>query len=131
LWNLYRGLTRKFEDKWRTGEMSHRARKWGGRAGVAGHLSRAVVFGLIGVFVIKAAVDFNPKDAIGLDGALQKLAHTNYGPYLLGLTAAGLIAYGLYCFVDARYRDVSTGGNAAGRSRGRSQRSLAGLHAGR
>jgi hypothetical protein len=37
LWNLYRGLSRKFEDKWRTGEMSERERKWGGRAGVAGH----------------------------------------------------------------------------------------------
>jgi hypothetical protein len=31
----------------------------------------------------------------------------DYGPYLLGLTAAGLIAYGVYCLVDARYRDVS------------------------
>ena len=29
------------------------------------------------------------------------------GPYLLGLTAAGLFSYGLYCLVDARYRDVS------------------------
>jgi Domain of Unknown Function (DUF1206) len=126
LWNLYRGLTRKFEDKWRTGEMSHRARKWGGRAGVAGHLARAVVFGLIGVFVVKAALDFNPKDAIGLDGALQKLAHTNYGPYLLGLTAAGLVAYGIYCLVDARYRDVSTGGAGSG-SRSHRRRSIAPL----
>lgn len=113
LWNLYRGLTRKFEKNWRTGEMSHRARKWGGRAGVAGHLARAVVFGLIGIFVVRAALDFNPKDAIGLDGALQKLAHTNYGPYLLGLTAAGLVAYGIYCLVDARYRDVSTNRSGA------------------
>ena len=47
--------------------------------------------------------------AIGLDGALQKLAGAAYGPYLLGVTAAGLIAYGLYCLVDARYRDVSAG----------------------
>ena len=107
LWNLYRGITRKFEKKWRTGQMGATARRWGGRAGVAGHLARAVVFLLIGIFVIKAAVDYNPRDAIGLDGALQKLAHASYGPYLLGLTAAGLICYALYCFVDARYRDVS------------------------
>jgi len=46
-------------------------------------------------------------EAIGLDGALQKLAQASYGPYLLGLTAAGLVSYGLYCLVDARYRDVS------------------------
>jgi len=107
LWNLYRGLARKFEDKWLTGEMSAPARRWGGRAGAVGHVARAVVFGLIGVFVIRAALEYDPKEAIGLDGALQKLAGAAYGPYLLGATAAGLLAYGLYCLVDARYRDVS------------------------
>jgi hypothetical protein len=109
LWNLYRGVSQKFEDRWRTGELSARARKWGGRVGVVGHVARGVVFGLIGIFIVKAAVDYNPKDAIGLDGALQKLAHASYGPFLLGLTAAGLVCYGLFCLVDARYRDVSTG----------------------
>jgi uncharacterized protein DUF1206 len=109
LWNFYRGISGKFEDKWRTGEMSPAARRWGGRAGTVGHVARAVVFGLIGVFVIKAALDYDPKEAIGLDGALQKLAAAAYGPWLLGLTAAGLLAYGLYCLVDARYRDVSAG----------------------
>jgi hypothetical protein len=113
LWNAYRAITKKFEDRWETGRMSETERKWGGYVGVAGHLARAVVFGLIGVFVTKAAVDYNPRDAIGLDGALQKLAHHSYGPWLLGLTAAGLICYGLFCLVDARYRDVSTGGSSA------------------
>jgi hypothetical protein len=113
LWNLYRGIAKKFEDKWRTGEMSTTERKWGGRAGVAGHLARAVVFSLIGIFVTKAAIDFDPKDAIGLDGALQKLADASYGPYLLGLTAAGMVCYGAYCLVDARYRDVSTNGGGS------------------
>jgi hypothetical protein len=107
LWNAYRGLARKFEDKWNTGHMGAAAKRWGGRAGVVGHLARAVVFTLIGVFVIRAALQYDPKEAIGLDGALQKLAHADYGPYLLGLTAAGLIAYGLFCLADARFRDVS------------------------
>jgi uncharacterized protein DUF1206 len=105
LWNLYRGFARTFEDKWRGG-LSPLWRRWGARAGVAGHIARFVVFGLIGVFVAKAAWDYKPKDAIGLDGALQKLAHASYGPFLLGVTAAGLIAYGIYCLVDARLRDV-------------------------
>lgn len=107
LWNLYRGLSRKFEDKWTRHALSPAARTWGGRAGVVGHSARFVVFGLIGWFAIKAAVDYNPKAAIGLDGALRKLAHSSYGPYLLGVTAAGLVAYAIYCLVDARYRDVS------------------------
>ena len=107
LWNLYRGLARTFEDKWRLNTLSPGLRRWGSRAGVVGHVARFVVFGLIGVFVIKAAVDYSPKDAIGLDGALLKLSHAPYGPWLLGLTAAGLVAYGLFCLVDARLRDVS------------------------
>jgi hypothetical protein len=103
LWNLYRGIARKFEDKWTRGYS-----EWGSRAGVAGHVARFVVFGLMGWFVIRAAVDYDPKKAIGLDGALQKLAHAGYGSWLLGLTAAGLVAYAVFCFVDARYRDVTS-----------------------
>jgi len=108
-WNAYRGLARKFEDKWRTGEMSQAERRLGSRAGIAGHLARGVVFALIGIFVTKAAVEYDPAEAIGLDGALQKLAEASYGSVLLGVTAAGLICYALYCLVDGRYRDVSVG----------------------
>jgi len=127
LWNFYRGITKKFEDKWHTSEMSKPERAWGGRAGVAGHLARSVVFTLIGVFVAKAAIDYDPKNAIGIDGALQKLADASYGPFLLGLTAAGLLCYGLFCLVDARYRDVSTNGGTSGGARGsrRQQASVA------
>ena len=110
LWNAYRGITKKFEDRWRTGRMSNTERKWGSRAGVLGHLARAVVFTLVGIFITKAAVDYDAKEAIGIDGALQKLVNQSYGPWLLGVTAAGLLAYGVFCLVDARYRDVSTGG---------------------
>ena len=108
-WNAYRGVAMKFEDKWRTGEMSATERRWGGRAGILGHLARAIVFTLIGIFLIKAALEYDPREAIGLDGALQKLAQASYGWVLLGVTAAGLICYGLYCLVDARYRDVTVG----------------------
>jgi len=121
LWNAYRGLKKKFEDKWRTGEMSETSQKWGGRAGLVGHLARAVVFTLIGIFVIKAALEYDPNEAIGLDGALQKVADAPYGPYLLGLTAAGLLCYALYCLVDARYRDVSTNGGSNGEAETRSR----------
>lgn len=100
-WNLYRGLSRSFEKKWRGHTDA------GAVAGVVGHIARFVVFALIGAFALEAAVDYNPQEAVGLDGALQKLAHESYGKWLLGLTAAGLIAYALYCFVDARYRDIT------------------------
>lgn len=106
LWNAYRGVAKKFEEKW-TERRSGPDRRWGRRAGVAGHIARGIVFALIGVFLLKAAVEFDPKDAIGIDGALRKLASAPQGPYLLGLTAVGLLCYALFCLVDARYRDVS------------------------
>jgi len=101
LYQLYMGVTRKFEEKWR-GQSDI-----GDVVGVVGHIARFVVLALMGAFAIKAAVDYEPQKAVGLDGALQKLAHESYGSFLLALTAAGLLAYGVFCFVDARYRDPS------------------------
>ena len=74
--------------------------------GVLGHLVRAVLFSLVGWFFVKAAWEYDPKEAIGLDGALRKVAQAEYGDLLLGCIAAGLVAYALFCFVQARYREV-------------------------
>ena len=52
------------------------------------------------------AIDHTKRSAIGLDGALNKLAHASYGPLLLGIVAAGLIGFALYSIADARYRRV-------------------------
>ena len=65
-----------------------------------------VVFGLVGLFLIKAAIDYQPRKAVSLDGALAKLAHQPYGYALLGVVAAGLIAFALYSFADVRYRKI-------------------------
>ena len=56
--------------------------------------------------MIKAAVDYNPNKAVGLDGALAKLANHSYGSYLLGIVAAGLVAFAVYSLSDARYRRI-------------------------
>jgi hypothetical protein len=74
--------------------------------GVFGHVARAVVFALVGYGLIKAAVDYNPQKAIGLDGALRQLADSSYGPVLLGAVAVGLAGFSIYSMADARYRKV-------------------------
>jgi Domain of Unknown Function (DUF1206) len=106
LYNAYRGLSRKFEDKLKTGEMTTAARNWVGRLGTVGLLARAVVFCLVGWFLIKAAVEYDPKETVGLDGALAKLAQASYGHWLLAAVAGGLLAYGAFSLAEARYRDV-------------------------
>src|SRR6478672_11429749 len=104
LFQGYRGISKDFLKDSKTEEMSPRVRKWIEWIGTFGHLARMVVFGLVGVFLIKAAIDYNPSQAVGLDGALAKLANASYGPFLLGIVAAGLIAFGIYSLSDARYR---------------------------
>ena len=106
LWSGYRGIEKKFLNDWMTEKMSAAAQSWGSRAGVVGLLGWMVVFALIGIFLVKAAHDYNPREAIGLDGALQKLANHSYGSWLLGIGAAGLLAYAVFCLFEARYRKV-------------------------
>jgi hypothetical protein len=105
-YQLYRGVARKFLDGLETGEMGPTERRSIERLGVVGLVARGVVFALVGVFLAKAAWEYDPQEAIGLDGALRKLADAAYGPWLLGVTAAGLLAYGLFCVAQARYRRV-------------------------
>jgi hypothetical protein len=106
LWNAYRGISGRFLEQLKTGEMSARVRRWTTRIGIVGLLARGVVFGLIAWFFFKAAADYNANKAEGLDGALRKLAHENYGTWLLSIVAAGLFAYGVFCVIQARYRKV-------------------------
>jgi len=102
----YKGLARKFMETSRTEEMDPRARSAFAAVGAFGHAARAVVFVLAGYGLIRAAIDFEPRSAKGLDGALQELGRASYGPVLLGLVAAGLIAFGVYSLADARYRRI-------------------------
>jgi hypothetical protein len=104
--NAYRAVTKKFEDDLEQHKMDENEERVYSVIGVIGHAARGLVFGLIGTFLIKAAVEYDPKEAVGLDGALAKLAAQDYGAVLLGLTAAGLFCYGLFCMVQARYRRV-------------------------
>ena len=112
-WNVYRGVARTFTDAWRAG-MSRSAKRWGARAGVLGHVARGIVFGLVGIFLGKAAIEFDPHEAVGLDGALHEVVQATYGRYALGFVAFGLICYGVFCLVDARYRDVSASAGDGG-----------------
>jgi hypothetical protein len=72
--------------------------------GVVGTVARGIVFALAGVFVISAAVNYDPKKAGGLDRALRELADTSAGPWLLVAAAVGLIIFGVYGFAEAKWR---------------------------
>ena len=106
LYQGYKGLSRDFLKTSHTEQMSHAVENGFTALGVFGHLARMVVFALTGYGLLKAAIDHNKRSAIGLDGALNQLAHASYGPLLLGIVAVGLIGFALYSIADARYRRV-------------------------
>jgi hypothetical protein len=106
LFQGYKGVSKKFLEDSKTGQMSLAVKRGFTAIGVFGHLARMVVFGLIGYGLLTAALDYAPRNAIGLDGALSKLSHQPYGPFLLGVVAVGLIGFALYSIADARYAKV-------------------------
>jgi hypothetical protein len=64
---------------------------------------------LVGFFILKAAVLSSATQAKGLDAVFRSVASSAYGVWLLALLASGLLCYGLYCLLEARYRDLTPG----------------------
>jgi Domain of Unknown Function (DUF1206) len=106
VFNFFRAVTQRFRKDLKEQQMGRTERRWYIATGVVGHFARATVFTLAGLFLLKAAYEYDPKEAIGLDGALAKVARAEYGTVLLVLVASGLFAYGLFSIVQARYRKV-------------------------
>jgi hypothetical protein len=106
LYSIYMAYKVKFEKRFKTGEMSGRARRWAIDLGRIGYASRAVLYVIIGVFLVQAALEYNPQRAGGLGDALAALARGPYGTLVLGVVALGLLALGIYSLVLARYRRI-------------------------
>jgi Domain of Unknown Function (DUF1206) len=106
--HVYRAYTAHFMQEYATGEMSARQQRWAQWLGQGGLAARGVTFGIMGGFCIYAGVSADPSEARGLGGALVVVAQQPYGPWLLGVVAVGLVAYGLFCLSQALYRRVVT-----------------------
>jgi hypothetical protein len=109
LHQLYQAYKAEFQEYLKLGQMSDTEETWITRGGRFGLAARGVVFGIIGVFLIQAALRFNPSEAQGLGGALQELLRQPFGPWLLGIVALGLVAYGVLMLALAYYRQVASG----------------------
>jgi hypothetical protein len=99
--------TANFQKFLSLGSLQSEPRRWVVTVGRMGLVARGIVFALIGLFLIQASRRKNAGEAVGLGGALQKLAEQPYGQVLLGVVAAGLVMYGLFSLVEARYRRLT------------------------
>jgi hypothetical protein len=106
LYEAWSAYTRRFMEELETQEMSATTRRVTERTGVAGLVARAIVWALVGWFLIQAAIQYEPREAKGLDQALRSLAGEGWGTAVLLVVAVGFVAYAVYSFVQARFRDV-------------------------
>jgi hypothetical protein len=101
------GVKRSFEKRLMIGQMRRPVRRTAAVLGTIGYVARGVAFGVVGLLLIDAAVSHNSAKSRGLDAALRTLAGQPFGKLLLALVALGFAAFGVYCFLQARYRKVS------------------------
>lgn len=106
LYQFYCAYRAKFMEELEPGRMGTGEREWTRRSGRLGYVARGVVFAVMGVFFVQAALHADPSEARGLGGALATLASQPFGPYLLGVVALGLVSYGAFMFLVARYRRI-------------------------
>lgn len=103
---LYQSYKAKFQRHLNLREMSPTQRQWTKRLGQFGIGARGIVFAIIGIFLVLAALRANANEARGVGGALATLAAQPFGPWLLGTVALGFIAYSIYSLLEARYRQI-------------------------
>lgn len=106
LFQLYRAVSGSYRKQWALGEMSVNQLRWAARLSAIGIAARAAALALIGWFFIKAALDADPSQAQGLGGALQSFAQGDFGTVWLAAIGLGFICYGIYCFVNGRYKRI-------------------------
>lgn len=73
------------------------------RFGIA---ARGIVFAIVGISLVRAAVRYEPGAAHGMTGALMELTQQPFGQLLLAVVAIGLAAFGVFAIVNGLYRKI-------------------------
>ena len=98
---LHKGITANFRKDLDGGGIGPISTDTVVRIGQVGWCARAAMMVLIGVFLIRATVQFNSTEAEGLDGALRRLVDTQWGPIWVAAIGVGLLLYGSFCVISA------------------------------
>jgi Domain of Unknown Function (DUF1206) len=97
------GWRHTFERDLALDRMSRNERRWAIALGRVGLVSRGIVFTIIGLLIVAAAFHLRSRSDTGLEGALLELAHQPFGHALLGAAGLGLMVFGSYSAMCARW----------------------------
>jgi uncharacterized membrane protein YidH (DUF202 family) len=100
---FYRAFSNDFRKKLKFHQMQEHTQNLVIGIAKFGLSARGFVFVLIGGFLIQAARTYDPSKVETSEGVLQQLSQR---PLLLAIVALGLIAYGIYLGIQARYRRI-------------------------
>jgi hypothetical protein len=104
LYRLGKGLKQDVSDELDMSGMSPERVVWTRRLGAIGEIGRGIGIGLIGFFLLRAALTYDANEATGLDGALRRLAVESWGQLVVAVVAVGFVAYGIFCLVTFTHR---------------------------
>lgn len=105
VWQFVKASTERYRHRIESFDLGPARSRWVLNASRAGLTARGVVFGIIGSYMVYAALRHDPSRARGLEGALEALRGR---PWMLGVVGAGLCGYAVYQWVKARYRLIGT-----------------------
>jgi len=104
VYQIYYGLSEKYR-KHVNKHVPAAAKQYLLTAGKLGYIARGVVWLLFSYLFIQAALSSNSNEAGDTSKAFGMLSHSDYGPYFLALIGIGLMLYGLFNFIRARYEE--------------------------
>lgn len=110
IFQLKRGLEEEYMEDVRTTTMDSRERTVFKNFGKVGHVARALVYSVIAYFLFKVALSENPGQFRGIEGAMEYI-YQGFGTVLFVLVSLGLLLYGVFMFVKARYRPAMASGH--------------------
>ncbi|WP_247237474.1 DUF1206 domain-containing protein [Telluribacter sp. SYSU D00476] len=106
-YQIYRAMSDKYRKNIEESRLDNNIKQTMIEAGKLGYIARGIVWLIIGYLFLQAAIESDSSEAGGTTSAF-KFLENEYGSWILGIIAIGLVCYGMFMFVRARYEPIST-----------------------
>ncbi len=107
VYQIYYALSEKYRKKIQESKLDNRVKETLLASGKVGYIARGIVWLLIGYLFLQAALQADSDEAGGSNSAFS-LLEQQWGSWVLAVVALGLLCYGIFTFLRARYQPIST-----------------------